>query len=108
MANIAMTTTLDGQTVPYIVRWERGTINRFIYSIAMLAPASETNPSAPDDSLWNGRLVFSLQGGVAIGHHQGTTSTGAMLIDDVLKLGYAVVNSTGLRTNTHYNLQLGG
>ena len=27
---------------------------------------------------------------------------------DSLKLGYAVVSSSGLRTNTHYNLQLGG
>jgi len=107
-ADIAMTTTLDGETVPYIVRWERGTNNRFVYSVAMLAPAGETDPTQPDDSLWNGRLMFSLQGGVAIGHHQGTTSTSAMLVDDVLKLGYAVVNSTGLRTNTHYNLQLGG
>ncbi len=107
-ADIAMTTTLDGQSVPYIVRWERGTINRFVYSVAVLAPTSETDPNQPDDSLWNGRLVFSLQGGVAIGHHQGTTSGGAMLVHDVLKLGYAVVNSTGLRTNTHYNLQLGG
>ena len=61
-----------------------------------------------DDSLWNGRLVFSLQGGVAIGHHQGTLSAGAMLFEPVLGQGYAVVNSTGLRTNTHYNLQLGG
>jgi len=106
--DIATTTTLDGQTVPYIVRWERGTNNRFIYSIAMLAPTSETDPSAPDDSLWNGRLVFSLQGGVAIGHTQGTVSTSARLPDAQLRLGYAVINSTGLRTNTHYNLQLGG
>jgi Tannase-like family of unknown function (DUF6351) len=107
-ADIATTTTLEGQTVPYIVRWERGTIDRFVYSVAMLAPTTETDPARPDDSLWNGRLVFSLQGGVAIGHHQGTTSNSAMLLHDVLKLGYAVVNSTGLRTNTHYNLQLGG
>ena len=107
-ADIAMTTTLDGRTVPYIVRWERGTIDRFIYSVAMLAPTTETNPAAPDDSLWNGRLVFSLEGGVAIGHTQGTSGTGAMLRDDVLRLGYAVLASTGLRTNTHYNLQLGG
>jgi hypothetical protein len=106
--DIAMTTTLDGHTVPYIVRWERGTNNRFIYSVAMLAPTSESDPSEPDDSLWNGRLVFSLQGGVAIGRTQGTTSTSARLPDDQLRLGYAVVNSTGLRTNTHYNLQLGG
>jgi hypothetical protein len=107
-SDIAMTTTLDGQTVPYIVRWERGTNNRFIYSVAMLAPTTETDPTEPDDSLWNGRLVFSLQGGVAIGHTQGSASTSARLPDDVLRLGYAVLNSTGLRTNTHYNLQLGG
>jgi hypothetical protein len=103
-----MTTTLDGQTVPYIVRWERGTINRFVYSVAMLAPTTETNPAEPDDSLWNGRLVFSLEGGVAIGRTQGTNGTGAMLRHDSLRLGYAVVTSTALRTNTHYNLILGG
>jgi hypothetical protein len=107
-ADIATTTTLDGRTVPYIVRWERGTSNRFVYSIAMLAPVGEADPARPDDSLWNGRLVFSLQGGVAIGRTQGTTSESAMLLHDVLQLGYAVVNSTGLRTNTHYNLQVGG
>jgi len=94
--------------VPYIVRWERGTINRFVYSMAMLAPTTETDPNQPDDSLWNGRLVFSLQGGVAIGRTQGTTSGSAMLLHDVLKLGYAVLNSTALRTNTHYNLELAG
>ena len=107
-ADAASTTTLDGQTVPYVVRWERGTMNRFIYSVAMLAPVGEANAIAPDDSIWNGRLVLSMQGGVAIGRTQGTTSTGAMLLEPVLGLGYAVVNSTGLRTNTHYNLQLGG
>ncbi|MCP3987207.1 MAG: hypothetical protein GY723_22705 [bacterium] len=107
-ADIAMTTTLDGETVPYIVRWERGTMNRFIYSVAMLAPTTEVDPGEPDDSLWNGRLVLSLEGGVAIGHTQGRVSTSARLLDDVLKLGYAVVHSTGLRMSTHYNLELGG
>src|SRR3990172_5463033 len=106
--DIATTTTMDGDTVPFIVRWERGTNNRFIYSVAMLAPTTETDPAAPDDSLWNGKLVFSLQGGVAIGRTQGTTSMSAQLLEGPLGLGYAVVNSTGLRTNTHYNLQLGG
>ena len=107
-ADAAMTTTLDGRTVPYVVRWERGTINRFIYSVAVLAPVGEADPFQPDDSLWNGRLVFSLQGGVAIGRTQGTTSASAMLFEPVLGQGYAVVNSTGLRMNTHYNLELGG
>ncbi len=106
--DMAMTTTLDGLTVPYIVRWERGTSNRFVYSVAMLAPTTELSPLDPDDSLWNGRLVFSFDGGVAIGHTQGTIGTGTMLSHDLLSLGYAVVTSSGLRTNTTYNLQLGG
>ena len=107
-ADIATTTTLDGDVVPYIVRWERGTINRFVYSVAMLAPTTETDPANPDDSLWNGRLVFSLEGGVAIGRTQGTNGNGAMLRHDVLQKGYAIVTSTALRTNTHYNLELAG
>ena len=42
--NAATTTTLDGRTVPYVVRRERGTINRFIYSIAILAPPGDPRP----------------------------------------------------------------
>ncbi len=107
-ADVATTTTMDGSTVPFVVRWERGTVNRFVYSVAMLAPVGEADPTAPDDSLWNRRLVFSFQGGVGIGHHQGTTSTGAMLPADLLGQGYGVMWSSGTRTSTHYNLQVGG
>ena len=106
-ADLAKTTTLDGRTVDYVVRLERGTINRFIYGLAMLAPLGE-NPEQPDDSNWNGRLVFSFGGGVAIGHQQGGTSASASLLNDVLSLGYAVANSTGLVTGTTYDLQVGG
>jgi hypothetical protein len=108
-ANIAQTTTLDGRTVPYVVRRERGTINRFIYSIAILAPPPSVDPGAePDTSLWNGRLIYSFSGGVAIGHQQGTLSGGDHLYHNGLSKGYAIAYSTGTRTNTHYNLVLGG
>ncbi|MFA9430697.1 DUF6351 family protein [Egicoccus sp. AB-alg2] len=103
-SDIATASVLDGpDEVPFLVRRERGTSNRFIYSIATLV-----DPAAPDEPVWNDRLVFSLQGGVAIGRTQGSASEGAQLLDHALAKGYAVVNSTGLRTNTHYNLQLGG
>lgn len=105
---VLTTVTTEGDTVPLIVRLEQGTINRFIYSVAMLAPRSERDPQEPDRSLWNRRLLFSLQGGVAIGHTQGVWSPGAALYEPALRLGYAIVNSTGLRTNTHYNLVRGG
>jgi Tannase-like family of unknown function (DUF6351) len=104
-ADVAMTTTLDGDTVPYVVRRERGSINRFIYAISILSPPG--NPSAaPDTSLWNGRVIYAFDGGVAIGHNQGTVG-GSHLYDPGLSKGYAIIHSSGTRTSTHYNLVLG-
>jgi hypothetical protein len=105
-SSIEMTTTMDGKTVPMILRWERGVINRFMYSILMLSPGSQT--ATPDLSAWNRKALFSLSGGVAIGHYQGAASGGDMRHLAGLRMGYAVLYSSGTRTNTHYNLQLGG
>ena len=105
---MAQTTLLDGRTVDYVVRRERGTINRFIYSFAMLAPFGEEPGDAPDTSLWNRRLIYTFDGGVAIGHRQGTPSGSASLYDIGLSKGYGIVHSSGTRTSTHYNLVLGG
>ena len=105
--DMAQTTTMDGKTVDFIVRWERGTINRFIYSIAVLSPAAQ-DASAPDLSAWNKRLIYYFQGGVAVGRYQGDPSRSRMLYEYGLSRGYAVAYSTGTRTSTHYNLQLGG
>jgi hypothetical protein len=106
-ADMAQTTTSEGLTVDYIVRWERGTINRFLYSVAMLAPL-DTGTDDLDTSAWNRKLIYYFQGGVAIGHYQGNPSNSRMLYDHGLSLGYAVVYSTGNKTGTHYNLVLGG
>ncbi len=103
-ADLARITLADGREVEFVVRQERGTINRFLYSFAMLAPRGE-NPSAPDLSLWNRRLQYWFQGGVAIGHSQGTLHSGA-LNADILRQGIAIVHSSGNNTGTHYNLQL--
>ena len=104
-ADVATTTTLDGKTVPYVVRRERGTINRFIYAISILAPPGDP-AAAPDTSLWNGRVIYAFDGGVAIGHNQGTVG-GSHLYDPGLSKGYAILHSSGTRTSTHYNLVLG-
>lgn len=103
-ADMARTTLADGREVDFVVRQERGTINRFLYSFAMLAPRGE-NPAAPDLSLWNKRLQYWFQGGVAIGHTQGTLHSGSMNAD-ILRTGTAIVHSSGNNTGTHYNLQL--
>jgi hypothetical protein len=105
-ADLAQTELLDGRTVDYVVRRERGTINRFIYSFAMLAPIGEDSDE-PDLSRWNRRLIYTFDGGVAIGHNQGTPG-GSALYDNGLSKGYAILHSSGTRTSTHYNLELGG
>lgn len=58
-ADLAMTTTTTGLTVPYIVRVERGTINRGIYDIAVLFdPAKPWSALAPQPQ-WNGKVVYT-------------------------------------------------
>ena len=75
--DIAMTTTTEGKTVPYIVRREMGTINRAIYSIAFLHEPGTPLPSPWNtNTAWNGRLVYTFGGGVAWGYHQGRTIGG--------------------------------
>ncbi len=105
-ADMGTTTLPDGRTVDFIIRREIGSINRFLYSIAMLAPLAD-NPSAPDTSLWNRRLLYWFQGGVAVGHSQGTVHGGSMNLD-ILGQGFAIVHSSGNNTGTHYNMTLAG
>ncbi|MES2148783.1 MAG: DUF6351 family protein [Pseudomonadota bacterium] len=107
------TARLNGATVPFIVRVEVGTINRFMYTIAMLAPLAEA-PGALNNSAWNHKLVYWLRGGVGIGHQQGTAmwlknnlnSSERELMPRLLEQGYAVVSSSGNETGVHYNIGL--
>ena len=106
-ADLATTTTMDGRTVDYVVRRERGTVNRFVYAFTMLVPFGE-DPARQDDGEWNRRVIYHFDGGVGIGHDQGSLSTDATLYDPGLSKGYAIIYSTGTRTSTHYNLIVGG
>jgi hypothetical protein len=97
------TISWNGFKVPFVVRVEAGTINRFLYTIAMLEPAA-----------WNKKLVYWLRGGVGIGHQQGTAmwfnealgSAEKRLMPRLLGQGYAVVTSSGNETGVHYNMRL--
>ena len=92
---------------PFVILWERGVIDRFIYSIAIPVP-TPTSADEVDLSRWNERLIYKFQGGVGIGHYQGNPSRSEMLYEPGLAKGYAIAYSTGTRMSTHYNLQLGG
>lgn len=92
--DLATTTTTTGDTVPYIVRIERGTINRAVYETAIL---HQPGPPVPDPWTatpgWNNRLVYTFGGACGIGHTQAT-STGGVLNDTLLSRGYAVASAT--------------
>jgi hypothetical protein len=108
--DMSTTTLSDGRSVDFVVRWERGTINRFLYSYAILADVAERSVSAldPGSVLWNGRLLFHFEGGVGVGHFQGRVNAGRARLPEALAQGYAVAYSSGNRTGEHYNLQVGG
>ncbi|HYU66135.1 MAG TPA: DUF6351 family protein, partial [Jatrophihabitantaceae bacterium] len=84
--------TVGGRAVPYIVRVERGTIDRAVYEIAALYDGTDPSPLVPDTS-WNDRLVYTFGGGCNAGYHQGR-ATGGVLNDLFLSQGYAVASST--------------
>jgi len=107
-ADMSTVTLADGRTVDFVVRREIGSINRFLYSIAMLSPAPAADSAAKDDtSRWNGKLLYWFQGGVAIGHSQGTVHSGSINLD-ILAQGFAIAHSSGNNTGTHYNMNLAG
>jgi hypothetical protein len=109
-------TTVKGASVPFVLRVEAGTINRFLYTIATLAPfpAPAHAPGQFDASVWNGKLVYWLRGGVGIGHQQGTAmwfngalnSGERLVMPRILAQGYAVLASSGNESGVHYNMRL--
>ena len=98
---------INGETVPYIVRLEMGTINRHIYVIALLRGPNDT-PESPDLSFWNRKLLYQLRGGVGIGRRQGRINPNYIPSRNVAQLqqGYAVVHSSANQTSTSYDILL--
>lgn len=90
--DVAMTTTDEGVERPYIVRIEKGTLNRGLHQIAVLAdPTAEWSAVAPQES-WNRKLIYVFGGGTAPNHTQGTP--GGVLVDSALSRGFMVATSS--------------
>jgi hypothetical protein len=95
-ADMARTTTTLGQTVPYIIRMETGTVNRAIYQTTVLHdPLTQPAPSwkAPPAN-WNGRLIYTFGGGCIGGWYRQGSSTGGVTDDFMLRNGYALASSS--------------
>jgi hypothetical protein len=102
--DVATTTTIEGKTVPYVVRVESGTVNRSIYRIAVLDDLA--TPTVGDG--WNRRLAVSFGGGAGTQYNQGVNQATAPLNDLFLSRGFAHMVSTELVNQQHGNAVLQG
>ena len=100
-ANLATTTTDQGITVPYIVRIERGAMNRGIHEIAVLFdPAKPWKPWARQVQ-WNRKLLMLYGAGTSQVYAQRTPMS--VLNNEALSRGFAVANSSMLINSLHAN-----
>lgn len=99
----------EGRDIPFVLRVERGSLNRFLYAIVVLADPAEA-AEAPDGRYWNRRLIYLFGGGVGIGRRQGRLALERILERnaEALARGYALVTSTGNHSSVHYNMVLAG
>lgn len=113
--NDMATTMVDGTEVDFIVRVEAGTLNRFLYTIAILAPFPErtTRPQQLNNKAWNGNAIYYFRGGTGIGHwqgeamwHGGVWRAERTVFPTLLADGYAIMSSSGNESGVHVNLQL--
>ncbi len=99
-SDLAQTTTIDGNTVNYIVRVESGTIDESIYRIAILD--DPTNPISNPWSAggkkpgpgWNGKLTYPYGPGAGPAFRSGSNGVTSALSDGPLRLGFAVAFGT--------------
>lgn len=112
-SDIASITTEDGREIPYVVRYERGTVNRGIYAEAVVAePDQELGPWSPPPA-WKRKVMAVFPGGCGLAQTQGSDeSIGAgpahwqdpvALQDWGLSRGFAVVYATSAHLGQQCN-----
>lgn len=101
VANIATTTTDHGVTVPYIVRVERGTMNRGIHEIAVLFDPAQPWTAFARQPQWNRKVVMTYGAGTSQSYRQSTPES--VLDNAALAAGYIVVGSSMMINRLHAN-----
>jgi hypothetical protein len=110
--DVATTTTDTGRKVPYILRQERGTVDRSIYKLLVLADPSKPWTGTRPQATWNRKLFVAFGGGCGTQHKQMppndgdpifgvTAANGAIQQQELLSRGWMAA-ATGMNT-LNYN-----
>jgi len=92
-ADLATTKTTTGLIVPYIVRVERGTMNRGIYDVAVLFDPTRPWTALAPQTQWNGKVLYSF--GASTGQPRLQFRSEQNWADDVaLSLGFIVIDNS--------------
>ena len=93
-SDLATTMTDTGRVVPYIVRVERGVINRGIYDIAVLFdPTKPWTPTAPQPQ-WNGKVWYTFGASTGQPRRQIRPATAWSTQELALARGHLVVQNS--------------
>ena len=90
-AAIATTTTDRGTTVPYIVRLEKGAMDRGLYDVAVLDDPSVGWAPWASQPGWNHKVLYQFGGGTAPWHTNGAPQND--VVDMALSRGFLVANN---------------
>ncbi len=89
--DLASTTTDAGVTLPYIVRLERGTMNRGIYDIAVLYDPTKPWTAVAPQTAWNRKVIFNFGASTGQPRRQARPATAWSGSDAQLARGVLIV-----------------
>jgi hypothetical protein len=93
-ADMASTTTDAGVTVPFIVRLERGTMNRGIYDLAVLFNPNQAWTAKAPQAQWNGKVWYTFGSSTGQPRRQTRPQAAWSGGEEQLKRGYMWVTNS--------------
>lgn len=101
-ADMATTTTDAGVTVDYIVRVERGTMNRGIFDLAVLFDPTRAWTATAPQAQWNGKILYQFGASTGQPRRQFRPAT-SWTNDLALSRGYMVAGNSMTDSATNSN-----
>ncbi len=92
--DLATATTDTGATVPFIVRVERGTLNRGIYDLAVLTNPAQPWTAVAPQATWNGKVYYTFGASTGQPRRQVRPATNWSSAEDQLKRGHLVATNS--------------
>ena len=93
-SDLATTTTDSGATMPFIVRVERGTLNRGIYDLAVLTDPTQAWTAVAPQAAWNGKVYYTFGASTGQPRRQVRPATNWSSAEEQLKRGYLVATNS--------------